>query len=92
MYDQCELEANLNQSSCDCRVHLEQGTVLSLIEKDGLVKGVKYKSTTDKELETFAPLTVVCDGCSSNLRCTLCNPKVLISIIFQNVCFSLKIR
>jgi 2-polyprenyl-6-methoxyphenol hydroxylase-like FAD-dependent oxidoreductase len=92
LYDQCELEANLNQSSCDCRVHLEQGTVLSLIEKDGVVKGVKYKSTTGEELETFAPLTVVCDGCFSNMRRSLCNPKVLISIICHNVCFSLKIR
>jgi hypothetical protein len=62
LYDQCELEANLNQSSCDYRVHLEQGTVLSLIEKDGVVKGVKYKSAAGKELETFAPLTIVCDG------------------------------
>jgi len=57
-------------------VHLEQGTVLSLIEKDGVVKGVKYKSTSGEELETFAPLTVVCDGCFSNLRRSLCNPKV----------------
>lgn len=57
-------------------VRLEQGTVLSLIEKDGVVKGVKYKSTAGTELETFAPLTVVCDGCFSNLRRSLCNPKV----------------
>jgi len=53
LHDQCELEANLNQSSCDYKVHLEQGTVLSLIEKDGVVKGVKYKSIAGEELETF---------------------------------------
>jgi squalene monooxygenase len=47
-----------------------------LIEKDGIVKGVKHKSTANKELETFASLTVVCYGCFSNLRHSLCNPKV----------------
>jgi len=57
-------------------VRLEQGTVLSLIEKDGVVKGVKYKSAAGEELEIFAPLTVVCDGCFSNLRRSLCNAKV----------------
>jgi squalene monooxygenase len=60
--------------------------------RDGVMKGVKYKSTASEELETFSPLTIVCDGCFSNLRHTLWNPKVLISIIFHNVCFSLKIR
>ncbi|MBA0560968.1 hypothetical protein Golob_017835, partial [Gossypium lobatum] len=29
-----------------------------------------------QELRAYAPLTIVCDGCFSNLRRSLCNPKV----------------
>ncbi|PON55135.1 FAD dependent oxidoreductase [Parasponia andersonii] len=57
-------------------VRLEQGTVTSLFEEKGIVKGVQYKSKDGQELTAFAPLTIVCDGCHSNLRRSLCNPKV----------------
>ncbi|KAK9286542.1 hypothetical protein L1049_014941 [Liquidambar formosana] len=55
---------------------MEQGTVTSLIEEKGTVKGVQYKTKTSQELTAYAPLTIVCDGCFSNLRRSLCNPKV----------------
>lgn len=57
-------------------VSLEQGTVTSLIEEKGTVKGVQYKTKAGEELKAYAPLTVVCDGCFSNLRRNLCFPKV----------------
>lgn len=57
-------------------VKLEQGTVTSLIEENGIVKGVHYKTKDGQELTAKAPLTIVCDGCFSNLRRSLCNPKV----------------
>ncbi|KAM1289267.1 hypothetical protein ACFX13_016916 [Malus domestica] len=57
-------------------VRLEQGTVTSLLEEKGTIKGVQYKTKTGEEMTAYAPLTVVCDGCFSNLRRTLCDPKV----------------
>ncbi|GMN52446.1 hypothetical protein TIFTF001_021604 [Ficus carica] len=57
-------------------VRLEQGTVTSLIEEKGTIKGVQYKTKAGDELTSHAPLTIVCDGCFSNLRRSLCNPKV----------------
>ncbi|KAF8029568.1 hypothetical protein BT93_E2089 [Corymbia citriodora subsp. variegata] len=57
-------------------VRLEQGTVTSLIEENGAIKGVHYRTKTGQELEAFAPLTIVCDGCFSNLCRSLCKPKV----------------
>ncbi|KAK8561168.1 hypothetical protein V6N12_048242 [Hibiscus sabdariffa] len=57
-------------------VSLEQGTVTSLLEKNGTVKGVHYKDTSGRVQTAYAPLTIVCDGCFSNLRRSLCNPKV----------------
>ncbi|XP_056167755.1 squalene monooxygenase SE1-like [Syzygium oleosum] len=57
-------------------VQLEQGTVTSLLEDNGTVKGIQYKTRTGQELTAYAPLTVVCDGCFSNLRRSLCDPKV----------------
>ncbi|XAR73023.1 squalene monooxygenase [Bertholletia excelsa] len=57
-------------------VRLEQGTVTSLLEEKGTIKGVQYKSKNGEELTAYAPLTIVCDGCFSNLRRSLCNPKV----------------
>ncbi|KAL5217648.1 hypothetical protein ABZP36_018332 [Zizania latifolia] len=57
-------------------VQLEQGTVTSLLEEDGTVKGVQYKTKSGEELKAYAPLTIVCDGCFSNLRRALCSPKV----------------
>ncbi|XP_010553658.1 PREDICTED: squalene epoxidase 1 isoform X2 [Tarenaya hassleriana] len=57
-------------------VQLEQGTVTSLLEENGTIKGVRYKNKAGEELTAFAALTIVCDGCFSNLRRSLCNPKV----------------
>lgn len=65
-------------------MRLEQGTVTSLFEEKGTVKGVQYKSKDGQELTAFAPLTIVCDGCYSNLRRTLCNPKVNIICYFSH--------
>ncbi|KAL1210246.1 Squalene epoxidase 5 [Cardamine amara subsp. amara] len=60
-------------------VKLEEGTVKSLIEEKGVIKGVTYKNKSGEEITAFAPLTVVCDGCYSNLRRSLNdnNAKVL---------------
>uniref|UniRef100_A0A1J3H9A9 Squalene monooxygenase n=4 Tax=Noccaea caerulescens TaxID=107243 RepID=A0A1J3H9A9_NOCCA len=49
-------------------VRLEEGTVKSLVEEKGVIKGVTYKNTAGEETTALAPLTVVCDGCYSNLR------------------------
>ncbi|XP_041011633.1 squalene monooxygenase SE1-like [Juglans microcarpa x Juglans regia] len=63
-------------------VRLEQGTVTALLEEKGTVKGVHYKTKTGQELTAHAPLTVVCDGCFSNLRRSLCKPMVDIPSCF----------
>ncbi|KAL7002937.1 Squalene epoxidase 1 [Sarracenia purpurea var. burkii] len=63
-------------------VSLEQGTVTSLLEEKGTVKGVQYKTKDGQELTANAPLTIVCDGCFSNLRHYLCNPKVEVPSCF----------
>jgi len=60
-----------------CSVRLEQGTVTSLLEENGTIKGVQYKTKDTQEFSACAPLTIVCDGCFSNLRRSLCNPKVI---------------
>ncbi|CAN8252162.1 unnamed protein product [Cochlearia groenlandica] len=52
-------------------VRLEEGTVKSLIEEKGVIKGVTYKTNAGEETHALAPLTVVCDGCYSNLRRSL---------------------
>ncbi|GFP92730.1 squalene monooxygenase [Phtheirospermum japonicum] len=57
-------------------VRLEQGTVTSLLEEKGTIRGVQYKRQSGEELKAYAPLTIVCDGCFSNLRRSLCDPKV----------------
>lgn len=57
-------------------VQLEQGTVVSLLEENGTIKGVRYKNKAGEEQKAFAALTIVCDGCFSNLRRSLCNPQV----------------
>lgn len=57
-------------------VQLEQGAVTSLVEENGIIKGVRYKSKAGEELCAYAPLTIVCDGCFSNLRRSLCKPKI----------------
>ena len=66
---------------------IQQGTVISLIEVDGVVKGVKYRIDGEEELEVRAPLTIVCDGCFSNLRRTLCSSKVYRFILFMNIIY-----
>ncbi|KAI3445845.1 hypothetical protein Pfo_002510 [Paulownia fortunei] len=63
-------------------VRLEQGSVTSLIEEKGTVKGVQYKTKNGEEIAAYAPLTIVCDGCFSNLRRSLCTPKVDIPSCF----------
>ncbi|GAY61373.1 hypothetical protein CUMW_209490 [Citrus unshiu] len=63
-------------------VRMEQGTVTSLLERNGTIKGVEYKTKTGEKHTAYAPLTVVCDGCCSNLRRNLCNPKVGIPSCF----------
>ncbi|KAK0602055.1 hypothetical protein LWI29_029921 [Acer saccharum] len=63
-------------------VRLEQGTVTCLVEEKGTIKGVQYKNTNGQLLTAYAPLTIVCDGCFSNLRRSLCKPKVEIPSCF----------
>ncbi|XP_009759306.1 squalene monooxygenase SE1 [Nicotiana tabacum] len=63
-------------------VKLEQGTVTSLLEENGTIRGVQYKNKSGEELKAYAPLTIVCDGCFSNLRRTLCDPKVEVPSCF----------
>ncbi|XP_022158631.1 squalene monooxygenase-like [Momordica charantia] len=63
-------------------VRLEQGTVTSIVEEDGTVKGVQYKTKNGQELTAYAPLTIVCDGGFSNLRRNLCKPQIDIPSCF----------
>ncbi|PRQ48274.1 putative squalene monooxygenase [Rosa chinensis] len=63
-------------------VQLEQGTVTSLLEENGTITGVQYKTKDGQELQAHAPLTIVCDGCFSNLRRTLCKPQVEVPSCF----------
>ncbi|XP_047321898.1 squalene monooxygenase SE1-like [Impatiens glandulifera] len=70
------------KASCLPNVRLEQGTVTSLLELNGTIRGVQYKNKSGDELTAYAPLTIVCDGCFSNLRRTLCTPKVDIPSCF----------
>ncbi|KAG5548301.1 hypothetical protein RHGRI_013861 [Rhododendron griersonianum] len=70
-------------------ITLEQGTVTSLLEEKGTIKGVQYKNKNGQEIAAFAPLTIVCDGCFSNLRRSLCTPKVdvpscFVGLILEN--------
>ncbi|XP_055805146.1 squalene epoxidase 3-like isoform X2 [Solanum dulcamara] len=71
-------------------VRLEQGTVTSLIEENGSIKGVQYKTKAGQELKAHAPLTVVCDGCFSNLRRSLCDPKVDVPSCFVGLVLELE--
>ncbi|KAL8234635.1 hypothetical protein R6Q59_020735 [Mikania micrantha] len=73
-------------------VKLEQGTVTSLLEEDGTgtVKGVSYKTKDGQVLTAYAPLTIVCDGCFSNLRRVLCKPKLevpssFVGLVLENI-------
>ncbi|GAB2213845.1 hypothetical protein Droror1_Dr00018166, partial [Drosera rotundifolia] len=53
-------------------VQLEQGTVISLVKKNGVVKGVKYRTKASKKLTAYAPRTIMCDGHFSHLRRSVC--------------------
>ncbi|KAI7745991.1 hypothetical protein M8C21_026855, partial [Ambrosia artemisiifolia] len=71
-------------------VKLEQGTVTSLLEEHGTIKGVCYKAKDGQVMTAHAPLTIVCDGCFSNLRRALCKPKVevpscFVGMVLKNV-------
>ncbi|KAH9619253.1 hypothetical protein KSS87_021153 [Heliosperma pusillum] len=59
---------------------LEQGTVMSLVEERGVVKGVHYKTKNGEELNAYATLTIVCDGCASNLRRSVCSPRPKVDV------------
>ncbi|KAI3958853.1 hypothetical protein MKX01_023529 [Papaver californicum] len=70
-------------------IRLEQGTVTSLLEENGTVIGIPYKTKNGEELKAYAPLTVVCDGCFSNLRPLYAPPKVdvpscFVGLILEN--------
>nr|QEV81980.1 Squalene monooxygenase [Prunella vulgaris] len=70
-------------------VRLEQGTVTSLVEVEGTVRGVQYKTKQGEVITAYAPLTIVCDGCFSNLRRSLCSPQVdnpscFVGLILEN--------
>ncbi|CAH8362997.1 unnamed protein product [Eruca vesicaria subsp. sativa] len=71
------------KASSHFNVRLEEGTVKSLIEEKGVIKGVTYKTSSGEETTALAPLTVVCDGCYSRLRRSLNdnNAKVLSFVI-----------
>lgn len=70
-------------------VRLEQGTVTSLVGEKGTIRGVQYKTKTGQELTSYAPLTIVCDGCFSNLRRSLCDPKVVLFVFPQLLALNL---
>ncbi|KAL8154058.1 hypothetical protein V2J09_011818 [Rumex salicifolius] len=64
------------------RVRIEQGSVTSLLEENGMIKGVQYRKRKGEELNAYAPLTIVCDGCFSNLHRSLCKPKIDVASSF----------
>lgn len=74
--------------------------MMSLIEEERTIKGVEYKTKTGENLTAYAPLTVVCDGCFSNLRRSLCNGKVkmlchscaVIKILIQRAWIALNVK
>ncbi|KAF6159711.1 hypothetical protein GIB67_029969 [Kingdonia uniflora] len=68
--------SQMGQDSRGCHEKRHQGTVTSLLEENGTIKGIIYKTEDAEGLKAYAPLTIVCDGCSSNLRRSLCSPKV----------------
>ncbi|XP_076952614.1 squalene epoxidase 3-like [Bidens hawaiensis] len=63
-------------------VEMVQGTVTSLVEDEGTIRGVQYKTKSGEVMKAFAPLTIVCDGCFSNLRRSLCKSQVDIPSCF----------
>ncbi|CAE6117805.1 unnamed protein product [Arabidopsis arenosa] len=55
--------------SSQCSARRRNGEVFN--RRKGVIKGVTYKNKAGEETTAFAPLTVVCDGCYSNLRRSL---------------------
>ncbi|CAI9287002.1 unnamed protein product [Lactuca saligna] len=47
-----------------------------------MVHGVHYRTKDAHATTAYAPLTIVCDGCFSNLRHDLCYPKIKTSSSF----------
>lgn len=64
---------------------LRQGTVSSLLEEGAQVIGVTYKDVTNAVHEVRAPLTVVCDGCFSNLRKSFITDKPVATSSFVGI-------
>ncbi|KAJ4823020.1 Squalene epoxidase 1 [Turnera subulata] len=48
-----------SKAATQSNVRLEQGTVTSLLEKKGTVKGVQYRTSNGQALRAYAPLTIV---------------------------------
>lgn len=64
-------------------VTMVEGTVTTLLEREGQVVGVRYRAKTSKEIqEVFAPLTIICDGCFSRFRKGLVQTDVMTSSHF----------
>ncbi|BAT88759.1 hypothetical protein VIGAN_05236100 [Vigna angularis var. angularis] len=73
-------------------VRMEQGTVTSLLEQDNKnVVGVQYRTKDGQQLKAYAPLTVICDGCFSNLRRSLCHPKAQFGDVMKSGRFDLSV-
>ncbi|KAF2294268.1 hypothetical protein GH714_008736 [Hevea brasiliensis] len=83
------LDSDVSGRSTKLSVRLEEGTVTSLLEVKGTIQGVQYKTKAGQELTACAPLTIVGDGCFSNLRRSLFNSKVdipscFVALILEN--------
>ncbi|KHG24090.1 Squalene monooxygenase [Gossypium arboreum] len=68
-------------------VSLEQGTVTSLLEENGIIKGVHYKDKSGQMLTASAPLTVVCDDPSPILFYPISGTEIrcLVDVPSQNL-------
>ncbi|TYI98403.1 hypothetical protein E1A91_D01G212100v1 [Gossypium mustelinum] len=67
--------------------NIEQGTMTSLIEENGTIKGVQYKTKGGRESSAYicSPYYIVCDDCFSNLRYPLCDLKVNVASYFVSL-------
>eukprot|EP01100_Stratorugosa_tubuloviscum_P015487 TRINITY_DN895_c1_g1_i1.p1 TRINITY_DN895_c1_g1~~TRINITY_DN895_c1_g1_i1.p1 ORF type:complete len:493 (+),score=260.66 TRINITY_DN895_c1_g1_i1:48-1526(+) len=71
-------------------VQIIEGNVIKLIEQQNLVEGIIYKNKKGEKKEIRAPLTIVCDGCFSNLRRNLCDAQIqqksrFVGLILKNI-------
>ncbi|KAJ4833976.1 hypothetical protein Tsubulata_027450 [Turnera subulata] len=78
----CFIQKLRKKAASLSNVRFEEGTVTSLVKENGIIKGVHYKTKAGQESTAYAPLTVVSDGCFSNLRRSLCSSKVEITSRF----------